>query len=156
MILTLPYSVPNSGSGVLVCRRPSSSVQLLGPILQVLSIRRSFKFVVLKDGPGQRYLPLSSQGRGACAVASSPRLSPQLFEHSGRDTEYLKEHQPPRRFILHLPLRMRLSPGLRALNSARTAAVVRMARPKITLYVDTVSPFAYEAYYVLRVRWFCL
>jgi hypothetical protein len=26
-----------------------------------------------------------------------------------------------------------------------------MARPKITLYVDTVSPFAYEAYYVLRV-----
>ncbi|KAK3304484.1 thioredoxin-like protein [Chaetomium strumarium] len=25
-----------------------------------------------------------------------------------------------------------------------------MARPKITLYVDTVSPFAYEAYYVLR------
>lgn len=27
-----------------------------------------------------------------------------------------------------------------------------MARPKITLYVDTVSPFAYLAYYVLRVR----
>jgi hypothetical protein len=26
-----------------------------------------------------------------------------------------------------------------------------MARPKITLYVDTVSPFAYEAYYILRV-----
>ncbi|KXX73380.1 Glutathione S-transferase kappa 1 [Madurella mycetomatis] len=25
-----------------------------------------------------------------------------------------------------------------------------MARPKITLYVDTVSPFAYEAYHVLR------
>ncbi|GAB1313107.1 hypothetical protein MFIFM68171_03317 [Madurella fahalii] len=25
-----------------------------------------------------------------------------------------------------------------------------MARPKIKLYVDTVSPFAYEAYYVLR------
>ncbi|KAL2257553.1 hypothetical protein VTK26DRAFT_9496 [Humicola hyalothermophila] len=25
-----------------------------------------------------------------------------------------------------------------------------MARPKITLYVDTVSPFAYEAYYILR------
>jgi len=25
------------------------------------------------------------------------------------------------------------------------------ARPKITLYVDTVSPFAYEAYYILRV-----
>ncbi|KAK4130884.1 HCCA isomerase/glutathione S-transferase kappa [Trichocladium antarcticum] len=25
-----------------------------------------------------------------------------------------------------------------------------MARPKITLYVDTVSPFAYEAYYLLR------
>ncbi|RDW75110.1 2-hydroxychromene-2-carboxylate isomeras-like protein [Coleophoma cylindrospora] len=25
-----------------------------------------------------------------------------------------------------------------------------MAKPKITLYVDTVSPFAYEAYYILR------
>ncbi|KAK3946230.1 HCCA isomerase/glutathione S-transferase kappa [Diplogelasinospora grovesii] len=25
-----------------------------------------------------------------------------------------------------------------------------MARPKITLYLDTVSPFAYEAYYILR------
>ena len=24
--------------------------------------------------------------------------------------------------------------------------------PKLTLYVDTVSPFAYEAYYILRVR----
>lgn len=23
--------------------------------------------------------------------------------------------------------------------------------PKLTLYVDTVSPFAYEAYYILRV-----
>jgi hypothetical protein len=29
-----------------------------------------------------------------------------------------------------------------------------MARPKITLYVDTVSPFAYLAYYILRVRYF--
>jgi hypothetical protein len=27
----------------------------------------------------------------------------------------------------------------------------RMAGPKLTLYVDTVSPFAYEAYYILRV-----
>lgn len=26
-----------------------------------------------------------------------------------------------------------------------------MARPKITLYVDTVSPFAYVAYHILRV-----
>ena len=26
-----------------------------------------------------------------------------------------------------------------------------MARPQITLYVDTVSPFAYLAYYILRV-----
>ncbi len=26
-----------------------------------------------------------------------------------------------------------------------------MARPKITLYVDTVSPFAYLAYQILRV-----
>jgi hypothetical protein len=26
-----------------------------------------------------------------------------------------------------------------------------MAKPKITLYVDTVSPFAYLAYYILRV-----
>lgn len=26
-----------------------------------------------------------------------------------------------------------------------------MAKPKITLYVDTVSPFGYIAYYVLRV-----
>jgi len=26
-----------------------------------------------------------------------------------------------------------------------------MASPKITLYVDTVSPFAYEAYWLLRV-----
>lgn len=25
------------------------------------------------------------------------------------------------------------------------------AQPKITLYVDTVSPFAYIAYYILRV-----
>jgi len=25
------------------------------------------------------------------------------------------------------------------------------ARPKITLFVDTVSPFAYVAYYILRV-----
>ena len=28
---------------------------------------------------------------------------------------------------------------------------LKMARPKITLYLDTVSPFAYEAYYILRV-----
>ena len=42
---------------------------------------------------------------------------------------------------------MRLSPGLwHTLNSS-----IKMARPKITLYVDTVSPFAYEAYYILRV-----
>lgn len=28
-------------------------------------------------------------------------------------------------------------------------------RPKITLFVDTVSPFAYEAYWILRVSgWF--
>jgi hypothetical protein len=27
----------------------------------------------------------------------------------------------------------------------------RMAGPKLTLYVDTVSPFSYEAYYILRV-----
>jgi hypothetical protein len=27
----------------------------------------------------------------------------------------------------------------------------RMA-PKLTLYIDTVSPFAYEAFYILRVR----
>ena len=27
-----------------------------------------------------------------------------------------------------------------------------MPSPKITLYVDTVSPFAYEAFYILRVR----
>ncbi len=26
-----------------------------------------------------------------------------------------------------------------------------MPKPKITLYVDTVSPFAYLAYYMLRV-----
>ena len=26
-----------------------------------------------------------------------------------------------------------------------------MAPPKITLFVDTVSPFAYEAYHILRV-----
>ena len=26
-----------------------------------------------------------------------------------------------------------------------------MARPQIKLYVDTVSPFAYEAYWILRV-----
>jgi len=32
-----------------------------------------------------------------------------------------------------------------------TAAIANMARPKITLYVDTVSPFAYEAYHILRV-----
>jgi hypothetical protein len=27
-----------------------------------------------------------------------------------------------------------------------------MSRPKITLYVDIVSPFAYMAYYILKVR----
>ena len=27
-----------------------------------------------------------------------------------------------------------------------------MSRPRIKLYVDTVSPFAYLAYYILRVR----
>lgn len=27
-----------------------------------------------------------------------------------------------------------------------------MGKPTITLYVDTVSPFAYEAYHILRVR----
>lgn len=32
------------------------------------------------------------------------------------------------------------------------ALAVKKARPKITLYVDIVSPFAYEAYYILRVR----
>jgi len=31
-------------------------------------------------------------------------------------------------------------------------AVASMVRPKITLYVDIVSPFAYLAYYTLRVR----
>jgi len=35
----------------------------------------------------------------------------------------------------------------RRLSSTKT----RMAGPKLTLYVDTVSPFAYEAYYILRV-----
>ena len=30
-----------------------------------------------------------------------------------------------------------------------------VARPKITLYVDTVSPFAYEAYWILRVSETC-
>ena len=34
----------------------------------------------------------------------------------------------------------------------RQSVQASMARPKITLYVDTVSPFAYEAFYVLRVR----
>lgn len=28
-----------------------------------------------------------------------------------------------------------------------------MAKPKITLYVDIVSPFAYLGYYMLRVSW---
>jgi hypothetical protein len=50
---------------------------------------------------------------------------------------------------------MRLSPALRtfttSLRTTRTTTF-RMARPKITLYVDTVSPFAYLAYYILRVR----
>jgi hypothetical protein len=32
-----------------------------------------------------------------------------------------------------------------------TSSYVNMARPKITLYVDTVSPFAYIAYHLLRV-----
>jgi hypothetical protein len=27
-----------------------------------------------------------------------------------------------------------------------------MAQPKITLYIDVVSPFAYEAFYILQVR----
>jgi hypothetical protein len=30
--------------------------------------------------------------------------------------------------------------------------IARMAPAKLKLYVDTVSPFAYEAYYILRVR----
>lgn len=29
-----------------------------------------------------------------------------------------------------------------------------MGSPKLTLYVDTVSPFAYEAYYILRASSF--
>lgn len=32
------------------------------------------------------------------------------------------------------------------------SAITKMAPPKLKLYVDTVSPFAYEAYYILRVR----
>ncbi|KAL2018048.1 hypothetical protein VTK56DRAFT_1314 [Thermocarpiscus australiensis] len=44
---------------------------------------------------------------------------------------------------------MRLSPGL-ITHLRTTTTAVRMALPKITLYVDTVSPFAYEAYYILR------
>lgn len=46
-----------------------------------------------------------------------------------------------------------LSPRLLRTPLRRTAraAIANMARPKITLYVDTVSPFAYEAYYILRV-----
>lgn len=28
-----------------------------------------------------------------------------------------------------------------------------MAKPKITLYVDIVSPFGYMGYYMLRVSW---
>lgn len=43
---------------------------------------------------------------------------------------------------------MRLSSTLR--NSVKIATV-KMAAPKITLYVDTVSPFAYLAYYIFRV-----
>ncbi len=31
------------------------------------------------------------------------------------------------------------------------ATATGTARPKITLYLDTVSPFAYEVYYLLRV-----
>jgi hypothetical protein len=31
------------------------------------------------------------------------------------------------------------------------STTARMAGPKLTLYVDTVSPFSYEAYYILRV-----
>lgn len=30
--------------------------------------------------------------------------------------------------------------------------IARMTSAKLKLYVDTVSPFAYEAYYILRVR----
>lgn len=30
--------------------------------------------------------------------------------------------------------------------------VTRMEPTKVKLYIDTVSPFAYEAYYILRVR----
>ncbi|KAL2127034.1 hypothetical protein VTI74DRAFT_11437 [Chaetomium olivicolor] len=43
---------------------------------------------------------------------------------------------------------MPLAPALRSSLRAPTAA--SMARPKIKLYVDTLSPFAYEAYYILR------
>ena len=32
------------------------------------------------------------------------------------------------------------------------STIARMAPAKLKLYVDTVSPFAYEAYYILRVR----
>ena len=31
------------------------------------------------------------------------------------------------------------------------STITRMAPAKLKLYVDTVSPFAYEAYYILRV-----
>jgi hypothetical protein len=38
-----------------------------------------------------------------------------------------------------------------AIGQRLVSTNVRMAGPKLTLYVDTVSPFAYEAYYILRV-----
>lgn len=30
-----------------------------------------------------------------------------------------------------------------------------MARPKLTVYLDIISPFAYMAFYVTKVGWTC-
>jgi len=37
-------------------------------------------------------------------------------------------------------------------SSSTSGGGIDRPRPKITLFVDTVSPFAYVAYYILRVR----
>ena len=49
----------------------------------------------------------------------------------------------------HLPSQSNYSQS--SLFRSNTKVDIMVPKPKITLYLDTVSPFAYEAYYILRV-----
>jgi hypothetical protein len=51
---------------------------------------------------------------------------------------------------------LKTRPTLLIARAAFLGTRVEMPSPKITLYVDTVSPFAYEAYWLLRVSFLLL